>query len=94
MNDNLPSLDELARKIEAAKPEPEKDIPSQRAPEGVNLAMRLMVELVSAAGVGGLVGWWLDGQFNTTPWLFITLFLMGAVGGFLTIFRTMGRGQE
>jgi ATP synthase protein I len=36
-------------------------------------------------GVG--LGWWLDKQFHTSPWLIIVFGALGAVAGFVQLFR-------
>ncbi len=34
-------------------------------------------------------GWWIDEQWDTKPWLFICGCLIGSVGGFYHLYRTL-----
>lgn len=43
---------------------------------------------VTSAG-GFVIGNWLDGKLGTRPWLTIVLGLMGVVGAFLNLIRTL-----
>jgi ATP synthase protein I len=53
-----------------------------------------MVQLALAIPAGCLIGWglgtWLDYHFHQN-WMMITGIILGAVGGFLQIFRTASR---
>jgi ATP synthase protein I len=55
---------------------------------GLGFALRLGVELVSALVVGGLIGLLLDKWLETTPWLMLLFFLLGAAAGFVNVYRT------
>ena len=46
------------------------------------------------AAVFGLLGWWLDGRFGTTPWLLVAGVLLGGVGGFVAIVRAVPPAQN
>ena len=54
-------------------------------------AMRLAVEMVSALLVGGGLGWFLDGWFETRPWLLVVFLLLGAAAGTLNAYRAAMR---
>ena len=54
-------------------------------------AMRLAVEMVSALLVGGGLGWFLDGWFETRPWLLVVFLLLGAAAGTLNAYRVAMR---
>jgi len=42
--------------------------------------------------VGGyLLGHWLDGRYGTTPYLMLTMLLLGTFAGFLSLYRTAMR---
>ncbi len=53
-----------------------------------------MVQLAIALPAGCLIGWllghWADGHFHKT-WLGVAGILLGALGGFIQIFRTAAR---
>ena len=64
-------------------------------PSGVNIAGRLVTELVAALVVGGGLGWgldWLAGHFgfHTKPVFMILLFMLGAAAGLRNVVRTAG----
>jgi len=51
-----------------------------------------VVFLLPSTVVGGyFVGRWLDGKFETYPWLTLVLVLMGTVAGFVEVFRLLMR---
>lgn len=59
------------------------DAPKQVAPllgSGIQLTVTVLV-------FGG-IGWWLDGQFDTKPWLLLTGTIFGIVGGMISFIRT------
>jgi F0F1-type ATP synthase assembly protein I len=53
-----------------------------------------MIQLAIAIPAGCLIGWavgaWLDRHFHT-EWIAITGIILGAIGGFLQIYRTAAR---
>ncbi len=50
--------------------------------------MNIGIELVAIMGVLGLVGWYIDNSFGTSPvWLAVFL-VVGAVGGMYRFIRT------
>jgi len=51
--------------------------------------MRAGVELVAGVGVGALVGYGLDQWLDTTPWLLIVFFVLGAAAGMLNAYRAV-----
>ena len=51
------------------------------------IGFRAGVELVSALGVGVLIGLGLDRWLGTFPWLFLLFFVLGAAAGVMNIYR-------
>jgi len=52
-------------------------------------------QLALAVLVCGLLGRWLDGELDTTPWLMIAGLAVGALGGFIKFIRTaMALGRK
>lgn len=56
-------------------------------------AFRIAVELVVGVAVGGFIGWVLDRQLGTRPWLLIVFIILGFAAGMLNIVRTAQRMQ-
>lgn len=51
------------------------------------IAFRLVAELVSGLVVGGGIGWLLDRWLETSPWLLVVFFVLGAAAGIMNVFR-------
>ncbi len=51
--------------------------------------MNLGVMLVACVGMGVALGYWLDGLWNTEPWLLIAGSLFGIATGFYHFFKTI-----
>jgi ATP synthase protein I len=52
------------------------------------------LEMAVATAIGWGIGYWLDGQLGTTPWLMLLFLLLGVAAGFkglLRASRTMQR---
>ena len=49
------------------------------------------MELAGAVAILTLIGWWLDSQWSTRPWLTLTGALLGMVVGFHNLWRTCRR---
>lgn len=57
--------------------------------------MRLVgagAELAGVVAIMTLGGWWLDGKFNTHPWLILTGLAVSLVGGIYKLWR-LGRAS-
>jgi ATP synthase protein I len=46
-------------------------------------------QLTASIGGSALLGWWLDREAGTQPWLLLVFVLLGTVGGFLGFMRTL-----
>ncbi len=53
----------------------------------MSLGVRVLVEFVSAAIVGALVGWQLDKWIGTSPAFLLVLVLLGTAAGFWNVYR-------
>lgn len=60
---------------------------------GMGLAMRFAADLIAGVGVGGFIGWTLDRQFGTTPWLLAVFVILGFAAGLLNVIRGARRMQ-
>jgi ATP synthase protein I len=60
-----------------------------RAPADRNqqLGNRVLSYLIGGLAGGALIGWVLDRMLGTSPWLLITLLVLGTIGGFWNIIR-------
>jgi F0F1-type ATP synthase assembly protein I len=54
----------------------------------------LGLRFVITAAVFGLLGWWLDGKFNTAPWLLVAGVLLGSVAAFIGVVRAVPPAQN
>jgi ATP synthase protein I len=86
---------EIGRKLDALKPrevraDAPKGGPSQSA---YGAAFKFASELIVGVVVGGGLGWALDRQFGTAPWLMILLVILGFAAGLLNVVRAAQRAQ-
>ena len=51
-------------------------------------ALKISTELVAAVVVGTIIGFLLDGWFDTKPLLIVCFFFMGVAAGILNVFRS------
>ncbi len=96
-NKNLPSLDELQRKIDEANVQngmKKLGEPEGETSDGMGAAMQVSIELVSGVAVGSFIGYFLDHWLGTMPWFFITCFFIGAAAGFRNLVRQARKGTD
>jgi ATP synthase protein I len=55
-------------------------------------ALGMTFPLAIAAGYG--LGWWLDRQFGTWPWLTIVFTVLGIAAAFVQLFRLAARNDR
>ena len=86
----MKKIKEIATRLEIAK----KSIKNMRNNnQGSNAAslgkaLKISTELVAAVVVGSIIGFLLDGWFDTKPLLTICFFLIGVAAGILNVFRS------
>lgn len=56
-------------------------------------ASRYAADLIVGVGLGGLLGWALDRQFGTAPWLMVLLVILGFAAGLLNVIRAAKKAQ-
>ncbi|MDP6417902.1 MAG: AtpZ/AtpI family protein [Candidatus Krumholzibacteria bacterium] len=67
----------------------------RRSDESASLSLsHLALTYASSLAFYGLLGWWLDRKLGWTPWLTILGVALGAVGGFVWIYREVLREEE
>lgn len=102
--DRPPSLDQLERRIEAARERKRAHGPSgkdagaegRRGPSqtsGFGLAWRIISELVAGVAVGVGIGWGLDLWLDTRPWLMVAFLFLGMAAGCYNVYR-VAQGYE
>ena len=56
-------------------------------------AFKISVELVAGVGVGGFIGWAIDRQLGTKPWLLMVFLVLGFAAGMLNTIRSARKMQ-
>ena len=92
----MKKIKEIATRLEIAK----KSIKNMRNNnQGSNAAslgkaLKISTELVAAVVVGSIIGFLLDGWFDTKPLLTICFFFMGVAAGILNVFGSAKKMQN
>ena len=81
-------------KIAKSKVKKKLDNESENRASFMGNAFKLGTELVAAVAVGTIIGFILDGWFDTKPWLIIIFFFLGAAAGMLNVIRAANRMQK
>ena len=84
-------LDELQKKLK--KIENSKDIhfKSNKRGSGAAFGFKISTEIIAALIVGVGIGLIVDKYLNTKPFGLIIFFILGALAGFLNVYRVMRR---
>lgn len=90
-NDDLPSLDSLDARIQQVRQASEEAPPKVQASDGKSFAMKSGTELMAGVGVGGFVGYYLDGFLDTRPWFLIVFIFLGFAGGVMNMYRAVSQ---
>ena len=93
-----PNLTELDAELRKARQRHDKehgeDRPGLRSESSAGAGYRVGVELFAGMLFGGGLGWFLDKQFGTKPWLLVGLFLLGSAAGLLNAYRAVKRAER
>ncbi len=81
-------------KIAKSKIKREVGLDNEKSGSFMGGAFKLGTELVAAVAVGTIIGFILDGWFDTKPWLMIIFFFLGAAAGISNVIRTAKRMQK
>jgi ATP synthase protein I len=57
-------------------------------------AFRFVAELLVGVGVGGFIGWALDRQLGTGPWLLVVFVIFGFAAGLTSVIRSAQEEQK
>jgi ATP synthase protein I len=94
---NKARLDRLARRLDDLNQT--REVERQRrtgsgSAKGVGLGMRVVTELLAGVLGGLIVGWFLDRWLGTSPWLLITLLVLGVAAAFRNVWKLASRPPE
>ena len=78
---------EKIEKIQSTKKRSERE-------KGINLGFKVSTELLAALVVGVGIGLLVDNYFNSKPFGLIIFFILGALAGFLNVYRIMRRIEK
>ena len=67
---------------------------NKQSRSSIGTAFKMSTELVSAVVVGTIIGFILDKTFGTKPWLILIFFFVGAVAGFVNVFKSAKKMQR
>ena len=88
--------EDFKTRLKIAKSKIKKQVEEDKEKKGsfMGSAFKLGTELVAAVAVGTIIGFILDGWFDTKPWLIIIFFFLGAAAGMLNVIRAANRMQK
>ena len=91
---NIP--EDFKTRLKIAKSKIKKQVESDSEKKGsfMGSAFKLGTELVAAVAVGTIIGFILDGWFDTKPWLIIIFFFLGTAAGILNVIKTANQMQK
>ena len=86
----MKNIKEIATRLEIAKKNIKGDKKNNKSSNAASLgkALKISTELVAAVVVGPIIGFLLDGWFDTKPLLTLCFFFMGVAAGILNVFRS------
>ena len=92
----MKKIKEIATRLEIAKENIKKIQKNNQGTNAASLgkALKISTELVAAVVVGSIIGFLLDGWFDTKPLLTICFFFMGVAAGILNVFRSAKKMQN
>ena len=90
---NKKKIDNLKKKIDVLENK-NKVYPKNLKKSGAGFAFKISTEIVAALIVGVVIGLLVDNYFNSSPFGLIIFFILGAIAGFLNVYRIMGRIEK
>ena len=89
MNNNrkLESLKQKLEKIQSSKTNQN----NKNKESGAGFGFKISTEIIAALAIGVSIGLLVDNYFNTKPFGLIIFFILGALAGFLNVYRVMRR---
>ena len=93
-----PTLSKFDEELRQARARHDKEQgagkPGLAIESGAGAGYRVGVELFAGMLFGGGLGWFLDRQLGTRPWLLVGLFLLGSAAGLLNSYRAIKRAER
>ena len=93
MNNSKNKLENLKKKINHLQ-DNKKNKSELKQNSGASFGFKISTEIVAALIVGTGIGLLVDNYFNTSPFGLIIFFILGALAGFLNVFRVMRRIEK
>ena len=92
----MKKIKEITTRLEIAKKNIKSNQKNYESSNAASLskALKISTELVAAVVVGSLIGFLLDGWFDTKPLLTICFFFMGVAAGIMNVFRSAKKMHE
>jgi ATP synthase protein I len=76
-----------------ARRSPDRSGDARARGEAFSRAFRFLAELIVGVGVGGFIGWVLDRQLGTAPWLLVLFVVLGFAAGVMNVIRAAQKAQ-
>jgi len=92
----MKNFKDITTRLEIAKKKIKKEQIEDRSSNAAYMgnALKISTELVASVVVGSIIGFILDGWFDTKPLLTIIFFFMGVAAGILSVFRSAKKINE
>ena len=92
MNNNK-KLEDLKQKLDKLQSS-KKDQNQKNKGTGAGFGFKISTEIIAALVIGVCIGLLVDNYFNTKPFGLIIFFILGALAGFLNVYRVMRRIEK
>jgi len=88
--------DQFKTRLKIAKNKAKYGVSNKKQESKSNLgtAFNMSTQLVAAVAVGTIIGFILDKQFGTKPWLILIFFFAGVVAGIVNVVRSAKKMQK
>ena len=92
----MKNLKEISARLKIAKNKVSNLKENKNSSRSTNIgrALKISTEFVAAVAVGSIIGFILDGWFDTKPWLIILFFIIGVAAGMLNVTRSAKKMQS
>ena len=88
--DNNKKLENLKKKLDKFQSS-KTDKSHKYKKTGAGFGFKISTEIIAALVIGVCIGLLVDNYFNTKPFGLIIFFILGALAGFLNVYRVMRR---